>query len=139
VVGYGGFQHFPGKTNGQLGGAIGRVFGGNSVVFAETSYAPLGGGKNLVNFGGGLNFGFPTHLDKLVPYVVVAGGLGRSMVSGGGSSNDVMFAAGFGARYFIGSNWGVRPEVRFQRYQESDGGINTYIFTGGLFYRFGRH
>jgi hypothetical protein len=142
VVGYGGFQHFPGSyyylipgtTDAQVGGAVGRVFGGNSVLFGETSYAS---GYKIANFGGGVNFGFRTKLDKVVPYVVVAGGLGRD-TSGSSGSNSAMFAAGFGARYFIGSNWGVRPEFRFQRYQESNGGLNTYVFTAGLFYRFGR-
>jgi hypothetical protein len=144
VVGYGGFQHFPdipipglfaipGAPHVQVGGAIGRVFGGNSVLFAETSYAPSSAYK-MANFGGGVNFGFPTKFDKLVPYVVVAGGLGRDTTGSG--SNGAMFAAGFGARYFIGSNWGLRPEFRFQRYQ--DRGLNTYVFTAGLFYRVGR-
>ena len=137
VVGYGGFQHFPGAAKGQVGGAIGRVPDGNSVVFAETSYAPLGFGENVLNFGGGFNFGFRTRIDNLVPYILVFGGLGRDMVSGGGSSNYVLFGAGFGA-HFLGSNWGVRPEFRWQRYQHSGDGANTFVFVAGLFYRFGR-
>jgi hypothetical protein len=107
-------------------------------LFAETSYAPLGFGENVLNFGGGFNFGFRTRIDNLVPYILVFGGLGRDMVSGGGSSNYVLFGAGFGERYFLGSNWGVRPEFRWQRYQHFGDGANTFVFVAGLFYRFGR-
>jgi hypothetical protein len=136
VVGYGGFQHFPGAAKGQVGGAIGRVPDGNSVVFAETSYAPLGFGENVLNFGGGFNFGFRTRIDNLVPYIPVVGGLGPDMVSGGGSSNYVLFGAGFGA-HFLGSNWGVRPEFRWQRYQQPETGPTPSCSWPGLFYRFG--
>ncbi len=138
LAGFGGFQHIPDSTKGTVGGAIGRVIGGNSLIFGETSYSPLGYGEKLVTFGGGFQFGIPTRMDKLVPYVVVVGGLGRDMVKGDGSSNSAMFGAGFGARYFLGSHWGVRPEFRWQRYQQTQGGDNTYLFTAGLFYRFGR-
>jgi hypothetical protein len=136
IVGIGGLQHAPGVTYGQLGGGVGSTVGRNSLVFLETSYTPEGGGDKLVSFMGGLNIGFATSIDKLVPYVAVVGGLGRDS-DGHGATNSAAFGAGFGARYYIGTNWGFRPEFRWQRYQRSGGGVNSYIFTAGLFYRFG--
>jgi hypothetical protein len=116
IAGYGGMQHFPGVTKALLGGQIGSIIGKQSLVFVETSYAPLGEGNNLINFGGGLHIGIPTSIEKLVPYFSVVGGLGR--FSGNGeSANRAMYGAGFGARYFVGDRWGVRPEFRWQRYR----------------------
>jgi hypothetical protein len=136
IAGLGGMQHLPGVTKAMVGGEIGRTISTHSLLFAETSYVPLGFGDKLVNFTGGVNIGFATSMDKLVPYLSVVGGLGRS--SGNGSSeNDATFGIGFGTRYFVGRNWGVRPVFRWQRYQQSAGGVNTYVFTAGLFYRFG--
>jgi hypothetical protein len=46
--------------------------------------------------------------------------------------------AGGGVRIYAGKNWGFKPEVRYQRYQLSGGYINTAIFSGGVFYQFGK-
>ena len=137
VIGFGGLQHFPGVTKASLGGAAGVTFAGNSVLFAETSYVPQGEGVKLLNWVGGLNIGFPTRVDRFVPYFTALGGLGRWSGQGAAAANDATFGAGFGARYFLGPRWGVRPEFRWQRYQRAAGGVNSYSFSAGLFYRFG--
>jgi hypothetical protein len=136
INGFGGMQHFPGTTKGMLGGTIAAPLGQNSQIFGETSYTPMGEGTKLVNLGGGLDLGFRRSIGKFAPFVTVLGGVGR--LSGfGASEKDATFGAGFGARYFLARNWGVRPEFRWQRYQASGGGVNSYVFRVGLFYRFG--
>jgi hypothetical protein len=136
VTGFGGIHHFPGASKAMVGGAIGGALGTNSQLFVESNYAPLGFGTKLVSFGGGLNIGLGAPAEKLAPYVIVAGGLG--LFSGSGESEKAAsFGAGIGVRYFLGTNWGVRPEFRWQRFQASGGGLNSYLLTAGLFYRFG--
>jgi hypothetical protein len=138
VAGFGGLQHFRDSTKATIGGQIGSTFAGNSMVFVETAYVPsYSEGAKLVNFLGGVNIGFPTRLDKLVPYFGVFGGLGRFSGQGVVSESAASFGLSFGARYFLGPRWGVRPEFRWQRYQESGQGLNSYSFSTGLFYRFG--
>src|SRR5436305_14554055 len=53
IGGFGGMQHLPGATKTVVGGQIGRTIGAHSLLFAETSYVPLGSGDKLVNFMGG--------------------------------------------------------------------------------------
>ncbi|HYP12686.1 MAG TPA: hypothetical protein VEQ63_02085 [Bryobacteraceae bacterium] len=135
VAAFTGVQRLPGLTKPMIGGSIGTAVGTNSMLFFEPSYVALGSGVKLVNLLGGLNIGFTTQNPKLVPYLSLVGGLGR--FSGGGESeHDPVYGAGFGVRYFVGSNWGIKPEFRWQRYQAEDGG-NTYVFKAGVFYRFG--
>lgn len=137
VVGFGGLQHFPGVTKASLGGAVGATFAHNSVLFAETTYAPIGEGVKLLNWVAGVDIGFSTRVDRLVPYFTAFGGLGQWSGNGARAENNATFGAGFGARYFLGPRWGFRPEFRWQRYQEAAGGVNSYSFAAGLFYRFG--
>lgn len=148
VIGFGGFQHISLIGNkAQFGGAIGYKVGHATQIFGEVSSASLGcsfqsivaydqcGGR-VLNLTGGLNIGIPIHSEKTVPYITVLGGLGHFT-----GENDALFGAGGGVRQFIGSNWGVRPEFRWQRYQsfgDQAGGINTYAFSVGLFYQFGK-
>jgi hypothetical protein len=136
VTGFGGIQHFPGASKAMVGGAFGGALGKSSQLFVESNYAPLGFGTKLVSFGGGLNIGLGVPAEKLAPYVSVVGGLG--LFSGYGETEKAAsFGAGIGVRYFLGPNWGVRPEFRWQRFQASGGGLNSYVLTAGLFYRFG--
>ena len=136
VDGYAGMQHFPGVTKALLGGAIGKPIGQRSQLFVESGYIPFGGGNKMVNLAGGLNVGLPSGSDTVAPYLTFLGGLGREMGNGAGA-NRVTYGAGFGVRYFLAKQWGIRPEFRWQRYQVAEGGVNSYAFSVGLFYRFG--
>jgi hypothetical protein len=136
MTGYAGMQHFPGVTNALLGGAIGTPIGQKSQFFMETGYVPMGSGDKLVNFAAGFTVGLPSRSDSWTPYLTFLGGLGRQMGNGSGE-NDATYGAGVGVRYFFGPRWGVRPEIRWQRYQGTSGGVNSYVFSTGVFYRFG--
>jgi len=128
-----GTQHLPGTTNPTFGGSIGVNFGSRFLLFAEPSYVPQGGGDHIINLLGGIDYSFPTPVKKLVPFFDVVGGLGRSPLDG----NATTFGAGFGTRYFLGDRWGIKPEFRWQRYQQVAGGSNAYLFRFGVFYQFG--
>jgi hypothetical protein len=142
IAGFGAIEHFGDGTHAMFGGQVGRALGKRSLIFGETSYTPAPFGQKLVSLASGLNIGLGGS-DRLVPYFSVLGGFARqSGVSFAnvdfGSANMAMFGGGFGARYFIGSRWGVKPEFRLQRYLGGGAGGNTFTLGGGVFYRFGQ-
>jgi hypothetical protein len=148
ITGYGGLAH-SGGTHATFGGAVGFRVSDPIQLFGEANYIPLGsynafgisGSSKLVNFGGGLNYNFTTRSSQFAPYLVAAAGLGHSSASfsGYGSASDNSVYAGFGAgfRYKLGTSWGIRPEVRYQRYLQN-GGSNLLLITGGIYYQFAR-
>lgn len=129
-----------GGSHPVVGGTVG--FGNRVHVFGDFNYVPLSsergsGTPRVVDFGGGMHFTFPTRNAKVAPYFLVGGGAGQFSAFGD-SETHVYFAFGGGLRYYVGENWGVRPEFRYQRYQAVEGGLNTAIIGIGVFYRFGK-
>jgi hypothetical protein len=52
--------------------------------------------------------------------------------------NSVYSGFGGGVRVYVGEHWGVKPEVRYQRYLSSVAqGTNSVLYTVGIFYQFG--
>jgi hypothetical protein len=136
--------------------AVYRIDGGYNVtphvtVLGEWAYGPLGSvsgsGDGTVKtqiFGGGARFNL-TPDKKLVPYGVVTFGGDRNTwsISGVGSAtySGYYYGVGGGASYYVGKNWGVRPEFRYVRAEFGVGGVNesanAFAMTGGVFYQWG--
>ncbi len=81
---------------------------------------------------------------RIVPYGVFDGGGARLTGSESGvavSSNGGYFGGGAGVSIYLGKNWGVRPEFRYNRFFYSFAGINgntnVITATGGIFFQFG--
>jgi hypothetical protein len=145
---YGGGIHIGdgGGNHATVGGDAGFNAGAHLQIFGEANYSPLGSygsvSSKLLNAGGGarIRFAEAEAEAKVIPYVSLLGGVGRTSVSGMGSSassSSAYAGAGFGANLKAGAHWGVRPEVRYQRYMQHGGG-NALLFMGGLFYQFGK-
>jgi hypothetical protein len=161
VAAFGGASYV---TGGQgvhplFGGSVDTRVVDHLRVFGEFSIMPLAsatesmsgvvasGSEKLTSFGGGLDYGFGSS-KRVVPYVLLAVGDGRLSASatanGGGysvsvgmASNSIYFGVGGGARIYIGEHWGIKPEVRVERYGISNV-FSTVAFTAGLFYQFGQ-
>lgn len=138
---------FAGIADGQgtFGGAFGRAVTNRVFVYGDAGYiagesasvAGFSASSHAMNFHGGLQYSFRTE-SRLVPYA--AAGIGITRVSASvsgiglpvkGSNSSVMFAFGGGARYYIGRNWGIRPELMVFA------GDGSYIRAGaGVFFQF---
>jgi len=148
IAGYGGIAQF-GGTHMAGGGSAGFRLSNPVQLFGEANFVPLGsysaygvsGSEKLFNFGGGIHYNFTPGSSPFSPYLVGAAGLGHSSasISGLGSASANNLYAGFGAgfRYKVGSSWGIRPELRYQRYLQNGGG-NLLLATVGIYYQFAR-
>jgi len=162
VVGFGGGTSLSGGagTHGLFGGSAGARLTDHMHVFGEFAVVPLAtasatmegvtanGSEKLYNFGGGVDYSFGSS-ERAVPYVLVAGGLSHDSASAtanaagytvtvGASANAAYYGAGGGMRLYIGKKWGIKPEVRFQRYTGSGSSTIGVDFAVGLFYQFGQ-
>jgi opacity protein-like surface antigen len=159
VSGYGGLVHTEGTNHALFGGSGGwnlvpavSVFGEYTYVSTNSSTCINTGGvqhteahpetqvcasasSHVQLYGGGARFNFLTST-KIVPYAVAAFGGGN--YSGGGG-NGYYFGLGGGASWFLGKNWGIRPEYRYVRLEDGSVGANSSAITGGVFYQFGGH
>jgi hypothetical protein len=139
-------------------------FAGRVHIFGEGSWTQLAsstlqtssgsgtttatGTVNLASFGGGVDVGFGSS-SRFLPYIVTAMGVGhfyaKGSASGSGTSvsvslpitNDIYYGAGAGIRIYAGRHWGFKPEFRYQRYDGSLLKVNSFSYTGGLFWQFG--
>jgi hypothetical protein len=114
----------------------------------EYKYDPLNysGGSITYHsqlFGGAVRFNL-TPSKKIVPYAVVGGGDERFTGSEGGvsvSTNGYYVNFGGGASCYMGRNWGVRPEVRYERqaftWNDMNATGNVVDVSGSFFYQFG--
>lgn len=142
-------------SHGSFGGSLGVPLSDNFILAGDLSYIPMGGdsvtaggstmnsGARAFNFNGTLQYQFKqTH--AFVPYAGAGLGFlhssfdasstapGSGSFSVAGSSTDLYFNVGGGARYFVNERWGFRPEFMVFA------GPNTYVrLAGGIFYRFG--
>ena len=151
-----------GGTRGNLGGTTGINLGRFVHLFGEVNYmavrketaspALATGSGTLMNYGGGVQIRIPTGAAKIEPYGLLAFGYGHmrggvnGATSGADSTHSAYNGVGIGARIFVGKNWGIKPEVRYQKYygiylSSADpfaelGGVRNV--TAGLFYQFGK-
>jgi len=96
------------------------------------------------NYGGAARF-YPYNKGKIIPYGIFDGGGAQlnESVSGEGSIsvNGNYVGGGAGALVYLGRNWGVAPDFRFNRYSFTYDGytVNPHVVTvlGGVFYQFG--
>lgn len=159
-----GFSNLDGVDNNKhisYGGSAGANLSGRMTVVGEYNYLPMGSltqsgvtaTEKIQQFGGSVRI--PLSASKrAVPYAVVGGGFDRltatassSGVSVSASQSGGYFGAGGGANLYIGHNWGVRPEVRWERQQFAStsvagipvagGGLNDVRGTVSFFYQWG--
>jgi hypothetical protein len=142
ISGYGGLAHL-GGTHGIVGGMAGTNVMDRLHLFGEFNYVPLGSSlgasAKMINFGGGVQFKFGAPGGPFDPYVAGMVGNGRTSAKYLGisaSENSIYAGMGAGFRYRVGSNWGIRPELRYQRYLQHGGG-NMLQVTAGIYYQFG--
>ena len=137
-----GTSNLSGNDNGyhpEYGASLGYNFTAHLGAFAEYNYLSLGDyqvgpSSQYANFttsgnyqwaGGSVRY-TPFHPSQIVPYIVGGGGYAReaaaaSIVGQNASANDVngsngeYVSGGVGITIFAGRNWGVRPEVRWDR------------------------
>jgi hypothetical protein len=112
--------------------------GSGTSVTAKASYDMFGGAARF-NFSGSRRF---------VPYGVLAAGAARSKataaaqgISATATINGYYIGFGGGASWFLGRNWGVRPEARWIRQEFSSGGTNSgqnaVLVGAGVFFQLG--
>ena len=108
------------------------------------NFAAAGATYHTQLAGGAARFNF-TPSKKIVPYAIVGAGYDRLIASFSGEGT--VFADGYyvnfggGVSYYLGKNWGVRPEVRYERQHTSIDvqtiSANVADVSGSFFYQFG--
>ena len=140
----------PGFASAVLSTSLENIAGRNCCLLPRNRASTnVSAAANLANIGGGIENGFGSS-KRIVPYFVTAGGVGHFYAKGSGSSssggsvtvslpiaNTAYFAAGGGFRYYAGKHWGIKPEFRYQRYENSLLQANTATYTAGVFWQFG--
>lgn len=118
----------------------------NLAVLGEFQYIPEGSYDGVTfktdMYGANLRYAYGN--SKFSPYLMVGGG-GAQMTAGESgesvSINGAYVAFGAGVNIFLGKNWGVRPEYRYNDVMfSSDGTTTSYNvsqITGGIFFQFG--
>jgi hypothetical protein len=128
----GGYSYAP-HTRWQIIGELGYVAGGGNGI--------IGISVNGVEFGGNVHYLFPlTAYPKFTPYALGGIGIIHYSVSCGVLGDCGSFGAttggvnfGGGARWQVGNNWGVRPEIKFLA-----GNHFATRFSAGVYYQFGK-
>ena len=128
------------------GGSAGYNLSEHTAVLGEFQYIPEGSysgvSANNQLYGGLMRYSFGN--GKVAPYVLVGGGGSRATFATSGVSLSVSggyVGFGGGASIFLGKNWGVRPEFRYNDVFYTGGGTTSsarmYQITGGVFFQFG--
>lgn len=128
------------------GGSAGYNLSENISVLGEFQFIPEGSYSSVsVNtqlYGGLMRYSFGA--GKVVPYFLVGGGGTRGSLGTSGLTESVgggYLAVGGGASIFLGKNFGVRPEFRYNDVFFSAGGETAssklWQATGGVFFQFG--
>ncbi len=134
------------STAFSYGGSAGYNLSQNIAVLGEFQYIPEGSYDNISAntqlYGGLMRYSFGR--GKVAPYVLVGGGGSRGSLGTSGLSvsvNGGYVGLGGGASIFLGKNWGIRPEVRYNDVFFSAAGTTAnarmYQATGGVFFQFG--
>lgn len=120
---------------------------GNLAAIGEYRYEPMGSTiathETLQLLGAGVRYSLQPS-KRFVPYLVAAGGYARQNQYAAGLGtvmglNSAYFAAGGGVSLYFNQNWGIRPEVRYERalMTSSSQSFNTAVGTISFFYQFG--
>jgi opacity protein-like surface antigen len=125
----------------------------NYQMMGSETIAGVTGTEHLQLFGPVARFSL-TQSSRVVPYALVAVG-GASLhavasannLSISASQSGFYFGFGGGATFYAGTNWGIRPEFRYERQQFSSTSIDGYSVGSfgqndaqgsvALFYQFG--
>lgn len=154
-----GFSNLDGiDTNKHInfGATAGYNFSRSNTLILEYSYLPMGsvsgygakvsGNYQIFGVADRWNFGVSK---KVVPYATAGLGFVRQgesafvagFGSGKGSVNGFYVGFGGGASIFLGQNWGIRPEVRWDAQEFSANGSsaeqNAVRASAGVFYQWG--
>lgn len=152
-------------THPTYGGSAAVLLGDNVHVFGEFSMSNLlseqvssgsvtaTGTAKLANYGGGVDYSFGSSSSRFRPYVLAGVGVGHFYATGSGDgasvslgiTNQFYEAVGGGVRMYLGKQWGLKPEVRYQHYNSSNSsliggaiaGSSAVQYTVGVFYQFG--
>lgn len=154
LAGFGGGGFGLGGSHGVVGGSSGIAFARNGMALLEAAYMPLGtdvlhprtdylspSNSRLYDINMSIHIRIPVR-ERFAPYVILGGGLLWSQYEATPAtalrpstrvSRDEYrfgFHTGVGFRYYVGENWGFRPE-----YKAIISGSQTYSrFTVGVFY-----
>jgi hypothetical protein len=150
---------FGAGAHGVVGGGAGTAFSKHGMLLFETSFMPLGNNtiqdwparssvlrSRLWDFAIDSNIRIPIR-ERWAPYAIVGTGLlwdlvrqqaltaqGSPVIYNFNQFNGV-FHTGAGVRYYVGKNWGIRPEVKVivtrQTYTRLSIGI-FYVTSGEL-------
>ena len=134
------------STAFSYGGSAGYNLSENISVLGEFQYIPEGSfdkvSANTQLYGGLMRYSFGR--GRVAPYVLVGGGGSRGSLGTSGLSvsvNGGYVGFGGGASVFLGKNWGIRPEFRYNDVFFSAAGTTSsagmYQATGGVFFQFG--
>jgi len=141
------------KSNGTVsstaysyGGSGGFNLSENMAVLGEFQYIPEGSydkvSANTQLYGGLFRYSFGKA--RVAPYVLVGGGGSRGSLGTSGLSvsvNGGYVGFGGGASIYLGKNWGIRPEFRYNDVFFTAAGTTAsarmYQATGGVFFQFG--
>jgi hypothetical protein len=122
-------------------------------ALAEYKYDPLDpAAGNLFTWhsqlaGSAIRFNF-TPSKKIVPYAIVGAGYDRLTATHGSIdeySDGYYVNFGGGASVYCGKQWGIRPEVRYERQHSTYGPVNEILtsnvvdVSGSIFFQFGGH
>jgi hypothetical protein len=137
------------------GGSGGYNVSGLITLLGEYKYQPLGtftwtecgcwpvtSTATSQVFGGGVRFNF-RNSTKVVPFALITLGGSRYLVSdsGGISSSGIYEDIGGGVSYYIGKNFGVRPELRIEMQDLYPSGgvveVDRFLASGSVFFQFG--
>jgi hypothetical protein len=154
IAGNAGYSNLTGIDNNKhvnFGFSGGANLTHRVTVLAEYNYLPMGSlnapdgasaSGDYQQIGGAARFNLFSS-KRVVPYAVVGYGYARQSrkINGGSTSlNGDYVNGGGGANFYLGRNWGVRPEFRYERQefyaQGQSAGQNVAWGTAGIFYQF---
>jgi hypothetical protein len=156
VSGFGGGATMGGGlgTHATYGGSGAVRLGDHVHVFGEFSFATLlsetvsgvtATGK-MANYGGAADYSFGSSESRIRPFVTAGLGVGHFYVTGPSVSSTVDNAlyedVGGGVRVYFRRHWGLKPEVKYRRYNSANSGLvgapvagfSAVQYTVGLFY-----
>jgi hypothetical protein len=156
VTGQGGGVTFTqgGGTHGVFGGSVGYGFKcyigkmelcKRTIVIGEFDLTPIGSGggasEKFIDFFGGVKMAIiPSDKAELYAIAGFGGAIDRVSEPFFGTLNQKAYGlhVGVGDRLYVGKNWGVAPEVRWGHYFHHGPDGNSFRYTGGIFYQWGK-
>jgi hypothetical protein len=150
-------------AGGDFGFSGGVNLTNHVAVLGEFNYESMGaysylGSSNSQNqsytlYGGAVRYSFPISNKRFVPYALAGAGVTRQVAITGvtinrgvasyttGSSMGGYISLGGGCAIYIKSNWGIRPEIRYDNLSYSVLGISSRLTSAresvSVFYQWG--